>query len=269
MKTIGETIAALRKKHNMTQEALAAEIGVSAQSVSKWENNTNMPDIHLMPILADTFGVSIDTMYGRIRYEQSVTPENALERGMDAISEVIAESGYPICDGSMSVEEYVKHIKDSWKNSKRIDSMRILRDKGIVYHKADFGSLLLKKPDKEWRDLLDDEDSINVLAFLADSDCRRALKYLIESGKNSFTVESICRNCGIDNRCAFEDKLIKSKMFHTLDLEVDDEYVRVYEFAVGRVKLFLTYAILLCAKENAGYLPTFSNFDSWDETFGL
>ncbi len=269
MKTIGETIAALRKKHNMTQDALAAEIGVSAHSVSKWENNTNMPDIHLMPILADTFGVSIDTMYGRIRYEQSVTPENALECGMDAIAEVIAESGYSICGGGYSVAEYVKLTKDSWEKSKRIFPMRILRDKGIVYHKADFGSLLLKKPDKEWRDLLDDEDSINVLTFLADNDCRSALKYLIESGKNSFTAESICRKCGIENRRAFEEKLMKSKMFHPLDLEVDDEDVRVYEFAVGRVKLFLTYAILLCAKESAGYLPTFSNFDSWDETFGF
>lgn len=38
MSTIGENIAALRKKRNLTQEAMADLIGVSAQSVSKWEN---------------------------------------------------------------------------------------------------------------------------------------------------------------------------------------------------------------------------------------
>lgn len=41
MKSIGENIAALRKKKSMTQEALAAEIGVSAQAVSKWENGVS------------------------------------------------------------------------------------------------------------------------------------------------------------------------------------------------------------------------------------
>jgi len=271
VKTIGETIAVLRKKHNMTQEALASEIGVSAQSVSKWESNTNMPDIRLMPAIADVFGVSIDELYGRIRYEQMVTTENAFERGMDAVAAVIAESGYHICGGSMSVNEYIKLVKDGFsKVSRGYDrpfGKRILRDKGIVYYNSAFGSLILKKPGNAWDSLLDDEEIFDVLSFLVDDDCRSVLKYLIESEKNTFTVEAVCRNCGIENRRAFEEKLIKSKMFHPLDLEVDDEEVRVYEFAVGRVKQFLTYAILLCAKESAVFLPTFSNFDSWDETF--
>ena len=57
MNLLGENIAALRKEKGMTQEALASEIGVSAQAVSKWENNTNMPDIQILPILADLFDV--------------------------------------------------------------------------------------------------------------------------------------------------------------------------------------------------------------------
>ena len=38
MKSIGEQIAFLRKEHGMTQDELAVRIGVSAQSISKWEN---------------------------------------------------------------------------------------------------------------------------------------------------------------------------------------------------------------------------------------
>ncbi len=41
MNTIGMHIAELRRKHNMTQEALGELIGISAQSVSKWENGVS------------------------------------------------------------------------------------------------------------------------------------------------------------------------------------------------------------------------------------
>lgn len=58
LKTIGEKIAEKRKAKGMTQEELAATIGVSTQSVSKWENNTNMPDIMLLPVIAEIFGVT-------------------------------------------------------------------------------------------------------------------------------------------------------------------------------------------------------------------
>ena len=43
-KEIGAKIAALRKKQGITQEALAEQVGVSAQAVSKWENGWNLPD---------------------------------------------------------------------------------------------------------------------------------------------------------------------------------------------------------------------------------
>ena len=64
MPTIGERIAELRRKSGMTQEELAALRGISAQSVSKWETGVTMPDILLLPILADVFGVQIDALFG-------------------------------------------------------------------------------------------------------------------------------------------------------------------------------------------------------------
>ena len=64
LNTLGERIAYYRKKQNLTQEALAERCSVSAQAVSKWENNLTAPDITLLPLLAEVFNVSCDELLG-------------------------------------------------------------------------------------------------------------------------------------------------------------------------------------------------------------
>ena len=57
-------IADLRKKAKVTQQELAERIGVSFQTVSKWETGVNMPDITILPILSDYFKVPTDQLLG-------------------------------------------------------------------------------------------------------------------------------------------------------------------------------------------------------------
>lgn len=59
---IGNNIAFLRKQRGITQEELANELGVSAQAVSKWENNSSCPDVSLLTSIADYFGVTVDAL---------------------------------------------------------------------------------------------------------------------------------------------------------------------------------------------------------------
>lgn len=59
---IGNKIKSLRKNQGITQEQLAESIGVSFQAVSKWENEVAMPDITLVPVIAQFFGVSTDEL---------------------------------------------------------------------------------------------------------------------------------------------------------------------------------------------------------------
>ncbi len=61
---INEQIAFLRKQRGMTQEELASALGVTNQSVSKWENNICCPDIQLLPKIAELFNVSVDALLG-------------------------------------------------------------------------------------------------------------------------------------------------------------------------------------------------------------
>lgn len=69
MNTLGERIAAYRKKVNLTQEQLAEKCEVTAQAVSKWENNLTAPDLSLIPQLAEIFNVSCDELLGARRAE--------------------------------------------------------------------------------------------------------------------------------------------------------------------------------------------------------
>lgn len=58
----GTNLKQLRKEKNLTQEELAECLTVSPQTVSKWENNISMPDISMLPVLADYFGITVDTL---------------------------------------------------------------------------------------------------------------------------------------------------------------------------------------------------------------
>lgn len=61
----GKKINELRKSKNVTQDELAAELGVTAAAVSKWENGYTLPDILMLCALADYFQVTTDELLGR------------------------------------------------------------------------------------------------------------------------------------------------------------------------------------------------------------
>lgn len=78
---IGTKIRQLRMQRGMTQEQLGAELGLSAQAVSKWEASATMPDITLLPRLSVLFGVTIDELF-------SLTDESRMERIENMLADV-------------------------------------------------------------------------------------------------------------------------------------------------------------------------------------
>ena len=83
---IGNKIKQLRQKANLTQEQLGDSLGISAQSVSKWENSITMPDISLLPLLSSELGVTIDELF-------DLTTSQKLQRIERRIDLEDAESG--------------------------------------------------------------------------------------------------------------------------------------------------------------------------------
>ena len=62
--TMGQIIKSLRKGRGFTQEELAERLGVTYQAISKWENDSGMPDISQIVPLATIFDVSTDYLFG-------------------------------------------------------------------------------------------------------------------------------------------------------------------------------------------------------------
>ena len=61
--TLGKIIKQLRKETFLSQEQLAAKLNITAQAVSKWENEESYPDILFLPKIAAIFGVKIDELF--------------------------------------------------------------------------------------------------------------------------------------------------------------------------------------------------------------
>ncbi len=88
---IGNKIKKLRQKSGLTQEQLANKLGVSAQSISKWENAVAMPDITLLPVLADEFGVSIDELFDLTVQEKFKRIDSRLDKNEELSGDIFKE----------------------------------------------------------------------------------------------------------------------------------------------------------------------------------
>lgn len=101
-----------RKKMNLSQEELAAKIGVSRQAVSKWERAEASPDTDNLILLADIYGVSLDELLKGEKETESETqseePENNAENNPD------------------SDTTYKKSDKVSFKHGIHVDSRMVI-----------------------------------------------------------------------------------------------------------------------------------------------
>ena len=71
--SIGKNIAKYRKAKGLTQEELGAKLGVTNQAVSKWESEVSMPDVMLLPKIANTLNITLDDLYGIAKEPEKIS----------------------------------------------------------------------------------------------------------------------------------------------------------------------------------------------------
>lgn len=109
--TFGQTIKALRKERNITQEKLAEYLNVSAQAISRWETDITMPEITLLAPIANIFNVTTDYLLGVDIYKRN---EN--------IKKVYRNASLKACENTNSryknaiaiIRDGLKLYPDSW-----------------------------------------------------------------------------------------------------------------------------------------------------------
>ena len=102
---IGEKIKDLRKFHGITQNALASYLGVSGQSVSKWETGVSMPDLSIIPDIASYFGISIDELFS---FTPNRSREMQIELYFQALYHLMQMSTCTRLNGLLALDDYIR-----------------------------------------------------------------------------------------------------------------------------------------------------------------
>lgn len=106
---IGLKIKHKRKEYNLTQEEVADKLGVSRQTVSKWENDRSLPDIHSLLLFCEIFNMSLDEL---LRKDSNDTGNKVAEmrKRLDIQKKVIYFlSCVTVAGGLLLVSQQYKH----------------------------------------------------------------------------------------------------------------------------------------------------------------
>ena len=83
----GRFIRDLRKKANMTQKELGEKLNVTDKAVSKWERGLGFPDITIINLLAETFGITAsEVLNAEIGKKETVDVEKAVQEAVEKVT---------------------------------------------------------------------------------------------------------------------------------------------------------------------------------------
>jgi len=247
---IAANIAKLRRERGMTQEALAEVIGVSSQTISKWENSTTWPDVALLPVIADVFGVTIDALYGREEKNNTVFAEAAIDQVIESVQRIIVGTCYE-AEKDGPFEDVMKKYKLCMQDD-RCRSV-IENDRDVLYFREKLGALALRKPENGWSSLFNQAENLDILRLLADEDFRRAMQVIISRRMLSFTLTSLAKAAEVTDAERLGVMLEISGLFARRELMIDETPLVYYELTQGETKLHLLYAVLAFAQELRTY----------------
>lgn len=237
---LGQKIMLLRKEKGCTQEELGKELGVSMQAVSKWENG-GVPDVSLLPQIADYFGVTIDSLFDRkLDYENL---ENVISKYLANMSyEKRVEKALSInwavqlgVGGNDNI--YENETAEAMKKYNNRDSgtSRFIANEGILMSRINNQiaySLTMEEPNGGWKTYLETEEKfLNLFSLLAQKDFFQTLLWLGNREQNPFTDKLLMKKMGITKERSEEilNMLKKYNLVEISKLELDDEEVTIYK----------------------------------------
>lgn len=256
LRNIGEIINTLRKGKGVTQEELANHVGVSTQAVSKWECG-GVPDTELIPIIADYFEVSIDTLFGReindygdiysmvAKKFEMMDREKQFYEAFEmiwAIQQVLGE-----CE-----IELIDYINPAYS--------QIRRDTGVsLFNLKKQSRYAFFMPESENRSewLLDEIDYVSLFKMLSEQDTFDSLVLLYKNYHISFTENFLVKSLKITIERARDiiNSFVEYSLIEVTEVEIDDEIKNVYKLRNNpEFIVLLTFAREMIKLPNSFYI---------------
>ena len=146
--SLGNSLFDARKKKGLSQEEVAEKLGVSRQTISKWETEETVPDIYQAKKLAKIYGLSLDELIDADLDQKEIEEviKNTDEKKEAKINWTNAWSKkYPILatyQQEVDIDKYARQIRET------------LTDLQVKYHYNDLDSMLVLKDIlyHEWKD---------------------------------------------------------------------------------------------------------------------
>lgn len=242
--TIGKNIAELRKNSGMTQEQLAEMLGVSAQTVSKWENEVTMPDIMLLPVIAGCFDITVDDLYGGRKPKkkcQAVDCDEIPEMLYDAIMELTQRGGEGFSEGK-DIDMEKNKMKAYLAENRRVKTATFSNKNGAIVATSEIALLHRGKANA---DQLTCEEIGRVLEILSKPTVRQVLAYETENMSKPVTASFVAKKCDISLEEATDalEALTELHVNYPTDVMLDeDRSVRTYSLDSGE---WFMYALMI------------------------
>ncbi len=211
--SISENIAKYRKQRGYTQEKLGELVGVSNQAVSKWELGISMPDVMMLPKIAEVLGISLEQLYG-------------IEKDTDIKNTRVTADDFPI-EANKKLIEYFR--EQSGQDFNRLDDpwalvcVSELSGAAYISNNISFIDMDYKSPSSER--VFNMGEVAFAMKKLSDSKIRTVLAYMYresfaenEPYCKSFLISKISSECGLSEDEVLEvmEKMMTLQLLETL-----------------------------------------------------
>lgn len=235
---IGLKIKELRGVSNVTQEDLAKAVGISTQAVSKWENG-GLPDIELLPLIANFFNVTIDSLFDMPSFDIGNIEDNLVKYIVNIPTQkekflTLMELCWKIVNNiPSSSHEDLKSLKEITERHE-VSHMEVSQKEGVAMMriaKDESFFFVAPKPENDYNYLLNSKDlCIQAFKILSNSDTFNVLIFLNSRINKGFTPNLLEKEFSINHKRAEEiiEELKILNLIKTTEIELDDNLIKTY-----------------------------------------
>lgn len=262
--TIGETIASQRKEKGITQEVLAQNIGVSVQTVSKWETDVSSPDMALLPLIADYFDISIDYLFGRHPADGKKSNEIAdLNNNSPHLFDAMLNKCWDIQLDAVYGDHTQEDAKEIKSNNESASQMNT--GKGFTHIKNGLGFVAVQNPKDGWKAVFDNDDICELFKYLSNKNFMKVLSFLAGKGDYNFTLVGLSNQLEMDKSelTGYINALVKYQLVSEKKMALKEGEAPFYIFSTQMLPTLLV--TLVYAREFIEQKPQFTAYKWNDE----